>query len=93
MKYLQFLLLLIAFAACDPKVVFKEPQPEGRKDISKFPSRYHGTYMQLDDSSIYVLTSHRIFQKYEELLADHENELLGDEEVELRNDSLIITGT
>ncbi len=91
MKYLPGFLLFFLLVSCDPNVLFREPQPAGSKDITRFPAGLHGTYVEtMDDSSVYVLTSTYIFQKYEEELHLPVAEILGDDEVVLNGDTLIL---
>ncbi|MFC2115659.1 hypothetical protein ACFLTU_04250 [Bacteroidota bacterium] len=90
MRKLIFLLLTALLFSCDPVVMFTEPQPEGKKDLASFPARYRGTYMELSDSSIYLVTAERILEKHEEFLSDPESEILEDSEIEIIADTLII---
>jgi hypothetical protein len=93
MVYMRKTLLLIlatVMSACDPTVVFTEPQPQGRQDLRVFPARFRGTYMERDDSAIYLLTTERILQKYEEYLNEPEEEILKEEDVELSGNNLVI---
>ncbi len=90
MKKLAFLFLIVLLAACDPTVVFREPQPEGNNDLRSFPDKVLGTYMELNDSSIYIITSSSILEKHKKDLADPETEILEDDEIELIGDSLYI---
>ena len=70
MRYLIFPLLLTILSSCDPTVVFREPQPQGKRDLSKFPDKFTGFYMASDDSSLYLIKSTIILEKYVEELAD-----------------------
>jgi hypothetical protein len=91
MRYLPGFLLLFLFVSCDPNVLFREPQPADSKDLAKFPASLHGTYMEtMGDSSVYVVTSTYIFQKYEEELDLSVAEILEDDEVALSGDTLIV---
>lgn len=90
MRNLLYLLFIAMLFACNPTVVFREPQPEGKKDLGSFPARYRGTYMEIDDSSVFIITAERIFEKHEEFLADPEEEILEDTDIELIGDTLII---
>jgi hypothetical protein len=91
MRYLIGTLLSFLLISCDPNVLFREPQPAGSRDLAKFPARVHGTYLEtMDDSSVYVVTSTYIFQKYVEKLNLPVEEILEDEEVALKGDTLIL---
>ena len=92
MRNLAFLIMAIIVIACDPTVVFTEPQPEGKKNLENFPARYRGTYMEVTDSSIYIVTADRILQRYEEFLAEPEEEILKDGDVELLDNRLVLKG-
>ena len=76
MRNLVFLILTMVLFACDPTVVFMEPQPEGKSDLKSFPAKYRGTYMELEDSSIFIITGSIILEKYEEDLAGPIGEIL-----------------
>ena len=90
MRTLVFLILTMILSACDPMVVFTEPQPEGGKDLRSFPAKFRGTFMELDDSSIFIITTTRILEQYEATLADPEGEILEEGDIELAGDTLII---
>jgi hypothetical protein len=90
MKKPVFLMLTVLMIACNPTVVFTEPQPQGKHDLRVFPARYRGTYMEKDDSTIYLLKAERILQKYEEYLNEPEEEILKDGEIELSGNNLVI---
>lgn len=90
MKKLGYLIIITILVACDPTVVFMEPQPEGKKDLGSFPSRYRGTYIEIDDSSVYIITAQNIFEKHDESFADPIEKMIEEEDVELFGDSLFI---
>ena len=89
MRKLTYLIIII-LAACDPTVVFMEPQPAGKKDLQSFPARYRGTYIEIDDSSEYIITARMIFEKHDESFGETYEELIEDGDVEFKGDSLII---
>jgi hypothetical protein len=91
MRYLPGFLLFFLLVSCDPNVLFREPQPPGSKDYTKFPASLRGTYVEtVDDSSVYVVTSTYIFQQYEEELDLPVAEMMEDDEVTLIGDTLIL---
>lgn len=90
MKNTAILILSLMAAACDPRVVFTEPQPQGCRDLQRFPARYRGTYLERDDSAVYIVTAERILQKYEELLANPLDELLEEGDLELIENKLVL---
>jgi hypothetical protein len=55
-----FILLSMVIAGCSPTVLFNSPQPAGKKDLVQFPSRYHGIYESLEDSSVYLVEKNMI---------------------------------
>src|SRR4030042_2714735 len=63
-KNISFLILLfIIIAGCSPTVLFNSPQPAEKKDLVQFPSRYHGIYESLEDSSVYLVEKYMIRQR------------------------------
>ncbi len=90
MRNIACLLLLISVYACDPTVVFTEPQPEGKKDLMNFPAGSMGAYLELDDSSVYIIESKKILEKHEEVLANSVEEVIQDDDVELTGDQLVM---
>jgi len=60
-KSILFLILLfLVVAGCSPTVLFNGPQPEGKKDLVQFPSRYWGEYEGIEDSSVYLVEKQMI---------------------------------
>ncbi len=90
MKYLLFILLFIVVVACNPTVVFREPQPDGSKDLSEFPKKIRGYYMSVDDSSLHIIATDAILDKYIEELSEEVSVLLDDEDLDLVQDTLIM---
>ncbi len=88
-KTLLIALMLLSMA-CDPTLVFTEPQPAGKKDLNRFPARFRGTYVESGDSSTFIVTADRILQKYEESLSKSEEEMLRDDQTELTGDRIVI---
>ena len=88
MRKLVYPLLIIMLLACDPTVLFLEPQPEGKKDLKSFPATAMGTYMELDDSSIHIVAGSFVLERYEETIADIADDILEDEDIELIGENL-----
>jgi len=63
-KSILFLILLfLIVAGCSPTVLFNSPQPDGKKNLVQFPSRYWGEYEAIEDSSIYLIDKYMIRQR------------------------------
>ena len=93
MKQLFITTLLLLLVSCDPNVVFRQPQPAGSKDLTRFPGNVQGTYLETsDDSTVYIITSTYILQEYAEDLKIPLHEILEEEEVSLSGDTLMIEG-
>ncbi len=90
MKKIEILFLLAILTACNPTVVFREPQPQGKKNLTSFPPAYRGVYMELDDSSIYIIKPDKILERYEENLANPVEEVIEDGDAELSGGMLLI---
>lgn len=87
-KYL-FLLLIFVLSACTNDVLFTEPQPEGSRDLKKFPKKYTGQYIDMEDSTILVIMSYVVLEEHTEALSDPLSEVLEDGDIEIRNDSML----
>ena len=56
-------LLLMIVESCSPTVLFNSPQPDGKKNLVQFPSRYLGEYESLDDTSIFLVEKYMIRER------------------------------
>ena len=88
----QVKLALIAFIitilyACQPAATFIEPQPIGTDNLSKFPNRLHGTYINLEDSTLLSINDKSIHKIYNFTYTIHKNEL--DSTSKIVGDSII----
>jgi len=57
--------LLLFIAACEPPVLFTEPQPLGQSPLDHFPKRWQGMYLLMDDSSLLEIGS-RVMRRMDE---------------------------
>jgi hypothetical protein len=65
MKRLELILtfiILTSLYACEPPVTFNEPQPTDIDNLSKFPKRLQGQYLNLTDNST-LLVSNKLIQR------------------------------
>ena len=90
MRKLVYVLMALILISCDPMVIFTEPQPQGKEDLSNFPGKYLGMYRQSNDSSIYLVTEKEILEKYEEYIADSRDDILAEEDIELIGDTVLL---
>jgi hypothetical protein len=68
MKYQKILFLilnLIIFNACQPPVVFSEPQPHGKKQLTTIPKQYRGMYWCKTDSVTLIVNDKTIYKEVE----------------------------
>ena len=68
MKYQKFIFLvlnLIILNACQPPVVFSEPQPHGKKQLAAIPKRYQGKYWYKTDSVTIIVNDKTIYEEIE----------------------------
>lgn len=63
LKYLFAILLIIGCGTGSP-VTFKSPQPEGKKNILKFPRQIQANYQSEDKTSFLTITDNAILQTY-----------------------------
>lgn len=91
MRKLIWLFLIPSLFACEPSVLFRGPQPVGKKDLGEFPPKYRGMYQESEDSSVYIIKDLRILEIYRETVAELLNTVVEDEDIEFRNDSLFIS--
>lgn len=86
---LSTLVILAGLFACQPPVTFSEPQPTDTDNLSKFPKRLQGQYLNLDDSSTLLVGDKVIRRVYDYTFKVHPNQfdstskLVGDSIVDL----------
>jgi hypothetical protein len=90
MKKILFIFLAFFMMACDPGVLFQEPQPEGKKDLQRFPARYQGFYMGQVDSNIYIIKESLILEKHLLDIAEPVADVLEEGDVVLTGDSILL---
>ncbi len=72
---LSVFLFSIFFLTSCLQITFTEPQPAGKKNISKFPKHLTGSYLSLRDGSELVISESKITKLYEGTYRVHPNEL------------------
>jgi hypothetical protein len=89
MKYIKFLLLIAAFAACTdkPSVLFDQPQPPNGNNLDIIPKRLQGTYQSRKDSSMLSITDKLMIRLATLEFKVHKNKL--DSGLVLRGDTLV----
>lgn len=78
MKLLQIIsafIILTNLIACEPPVIFTEPQPTRTDNLSKFPSRLQGRYLSLDDKSTLLIGEKSMQRVYDFNYKFHPNQL------------------
>ena len=65
-KYLFCMSIVVIFVltACEPAVVFENPQPKGAPEEKNFATPYQGTYLSESDSSIVIIDSVCIYKRH-----------------------------
>lgn len=80
-------LLLLGIYACEPPVTFNLPQPTGVDNLSKFPKRLQGKYVNPADNSTLIINDKIIQRIYDYDYKFHMNEL--DSVEDIAGDTLI----
>jgi hypothetical protein len=62
LKLISTFIILTSLYACGPPVTFNEPQPTDIDNLSKFPKRLQGQYLNLTDNST-LLVSNKLIQR------------------------------
>lgn len=90
MKRLDLILTLIILTslfACEPPVTFNEPQPTDIDNLSKFPKRLQGQYLNFADNSTLIVSDKLIQRIYDFDYKFHINQL--DSAEQLYGDTII----
>jgi len=85
------LCILIGFTSCGPQVTFEKPQPDGIKNLLKFPKRIKGQFICLTNNKRIEITDNAIIETYEIELKENINQL--DSNFKLINDSVLDLNT
>lgn len=64
-KIILIVLNIIIINACQPPVVFSEPQPAGKKQLVTIPRQYQGIYWCETDSVTLIINKNTIYKKVE----------------------------
>ncbi|OFX22180.1 MAG: hypothetical protein A2033_14490 [Bacteroidetes bacterium GWA2_31_9] len=88
---LLFLILFFFLIACEPPVLFNEPQPSETKSLLKFPRHLIGNYLSFSDNSVLKITEKTIVRIYNLEYNLCINEL--DKNLIIKGDSLININT
>src|SRR5210317_1030893 len=73
-KLLTILIVLTYVKSCN-KANFERPQPNDTKNITQIPSKLHGIYTSITDSSSLHITDKSIIRNKIEIYSIHKNEL------------------
>lgn len=87
LKIIFALSILTSLVACETPVTFTEPQPPETDNLSSFPERLKGVYLNLSDSSTLSINDKLIQRTYDFDYKIHLNQL--DSTVRLLGDTLI----
>lgn len=90
-KIIMACTLLCVIAACEPPLIFTEPQPAGTDSLLKFPGRLQGSYLSQEDGSVVLISDELILKTYDVNEKVHLNQL--DSTELLSGDTLIHTKT
>ena len=90
-RFIIFLSIsLLSLTGCGPNVYFDAPQPVHKKELKSFPGKLRGHYMNLDDSTLFVVNQSMILQLYDEEFAIPLDEIETSDDYMLLDDSLFI---
>jgi hypothetical protein len=81
-------LTTLTFAKSCNQADFEKPQPEGVKNLKTIPSRFHGKYESLADSSLLRVTGKSILRYKTERHSVHKNELDSVEKIMIKSDTV-----
>jgi hypothetical protein len=84
--FFSSMLVVIFMFACQPSVVFDEPQPADVSVLSGFPKRIQGQFLSSDDSSVLEITATSVCRKYKFDMKIHISQL--DTNLQLIGDTL-----
>ena len=87
LKLISTLIILTSLFACEPPVTFDEPQPTNIDNLSKFPKRLQGQYLNLTDNSTLIVSDKLIQRIYDYDYKVHLNQL--DSAEQLSGDTII----
>jgi len=90
LKLITFL-ILIGFTSCGPQVTFDKPQPDGVKNLSKFPKRIQGKFIRLSDNKQLEITNNTIIETSDFELKENINQL--DSNLKIIGDSVLDLNT
>ena len=83
-------LLLVALTACQPPVVFGEPQPVDTRSISNFPEVYQGTYWCKVDSATLFIDDKALIKRKEFNIKLTREDIKKDVDLTLENGKLYV---
>jgi hypothetical protein len=86
-KLISTIVVLTSLFACEPPVTFNEPQPTNVGNLSKFPNRLQGKYLNLTDNSTLLVGEKLIQRIYDYDYKIHQNQL--DSTEQLYGDTII----
>jgi len=87
LKLISTFIILTSLFACEPPVTFKEPQPTDIDNLSKFPKRLQGHYLNFADNSTLLVSDKLIQRIYDYDYKVHLNQL--DSAEQLSGDTII----
>jgi hypothetical protein len=91
LKLISTFIILTSLFACEPPVTFKEPQPTDIDNLSKFPKRLQGHYLNFADNSTLLVSDKLIQRIYDYDYKVHLNQL--DSAEQLSGDTIININT
>jgi hypothetical protein len=86
-KLLTVLIILTYAKSCN-RADFERPQPDDTKNLTLIPSKLHGKYISLTDSSILYITNKSIIVHKTEIHSMHKNELDSIESKNITRDTI-----
>lgn len=87
LKIISTFIILTSLFACESPVTFDEPQPTGIDNLSKFPKRLQGQYLNFADNSSLLVSDKLIQRIYDYDYKVHPNQL--DSTLQLSGDTII----
>lgn len=93
-KVSLYSLIIIFLLSCEPGtgVRFEEAQPAGKQNLKKFPRKYRGKYLNLNDSSVLTIDLKKITSEWSQFTRVVKDSLYAELDIIIEQDTVIKLG-